>query len=267
MRSVSLLLSFLLFTTVSYADSSKTYPKKELQDVVNQAEEGTVFLFDLDDTLFTTKNRNMKILTEFVSGKSNCVDIESLCRHVKRNLSSRHLEWNFTNTLKNLGFSDENIKAFAPKYKTFWGPRFFGNSYLKYDELNPGAKDYVQKIFKKGATIFYLTGRNDADMRKGTEEAIRRAGLPFDHERVHLMLKPGDADDTEFKKTVFESVAKLGRLVAAYENEPDNIMAMADFEGFKGGAFFFLDTLNSGKGVTTLASRPDLIWAVDFETK
>ncbi len=101
-------------------------------------------------------------------------------------------------------------------------------------------------------------------MRAGTEDAIRKAGLPYDQDRVYLEMKPGDTDDTVFKKTVFEKVASLGNLVAAYENEPRNIMAMADYAEFKGGQFFFLDTLNSGEDVDLLASRSDLIWAFDF---
>src|SRR5690606_1011737 len=122
----------------------------------------------LDDTLFSTKNRNFKIFNEFLSDANNCVAIEALCAHLTSQMALRHVEWDAKNTLRNVGFNEEQVTSFMARFQPFWGPKFFGNAYLKNDLPISNAVKYVREVFEKGATIVYLTGRNEEKMKEGT---------------------------------------------------------------------------------------------------
>jgi len=56
---------------------------------------------------------------------------------------------------------------------------------------------------------------------------MKRDGFPVENERAIFMLKPdASMDDKEFKEAAIDKIILLGTLVASFENEPGNLVAM-----------------------------------------
>ena len=116
--------------------------------------------------------------------------------------------------------------------KQFWRERFFSHEYLKHDEPTKGAVDFVKRLYNLGAKIVYLTGRDVPLMAFGTFDQLKRHGLPIEVERTRLILKPKrHMDDVDFKSGAAKLIQDWGTVVASFENEPKNLMAMAKVFG------------------------------------
>jgi hypothetical protein len=90
------------------------------------------------------------------------------------------------------------------------------------DRLAPGAVRYVNALHDAGATIVYLTGRSERVSRR-TERTLRDVGLPLGGDRVSLMMRPESAHDVvAFKRSRLDSLARMGRVVAAFDDDPAN---------------------------------------------
>ena len=125
----------------------------------------------------------------------------------------------------------------------FWKERFFTNEYVKEDTAVEGGSEYVNKLMNLGATIVYLTGRDDS-MREGTIESLMKAGFPYDEISSILITKERfDTPDIDYKKAAFKEIETLGEVVAFFENEPKNLNAMVKY--FTNAVAVFLDIKHS----------------------
>lgn len=181
-----------------------------------------VAVFDLDDTLFATAPRTFHILLDWLDspeGKAYAASREKL-EHME-------LGYDLDPTLVAIGIPQAGMKS-AEKW---WVKRFFSSDYLKYDTPNPGAVPFTNKIFKDGATVVYLTGRNK-EMRPGTEEALKHYGFPWSPKDGRTMLVTKTVfrqKDDEFKFAAVQDVEKkVGPVELAVDNEPRNVNAMHD---------------------------------------
>lgn len=195
-----------------------------------------VVVFDLDDTLFSTKNRHLRILKEFAGSRGNGA-------RALADVPPSALRYSIAETARAAGVTDE---ALLKDLQAFWSERFFADAYLGADAPVPGAPAFVLSVLEAGGVVVYLTGR-DETMREGTLRALERSGFPApDGEAVRLMLKPRfDAQDLAFKREAFETVAALGAVAAGFENEPSYLNAM--IERFPRMAAVLLETQHSGK--------------------
>jgi len=175
-----------------------------------------VAVYDLDSTLFCTGPRNLAIARAF-----------SEFRHQLRpfvdRLESHRMGWNVMADLQELGFSDE---AVLTELRHFWRATFFTDHFVKMDSVYPGTVELVKAVREAGCMTYYLTGRDDPGMRRGTLEALAYAGFPVPGDpggEVVLHLKPTwEEEDLAFKTKVFEELRRLGEVVLAFENEPAN---------------------------------------------
>jgi hypothetical protein len=111
--------------------------------------------------------------------------------------------------------------------KQFWGKRFFSNEYLPFDRPYAGAPEFVQKLHSLGVQIIYLTGRDDSRMRAGTELNFIRDGFPWGSPSTYLWTKPVyNTPDLAHKRAAAERAKDLGTVVASFENEPANLVAL-----------------------------------------
>jgi hypothetical protein len=105
--------------------------------------------------------------------------------------------------------------------------------------------------------VVYLTARPEL-MRPGTEEVLRRFGFPLPGGGVALWMKPDDPSigDDDFKRSAHARLASLGRLVAAFDNEPGHVN---DFrQTFPEAEIVLVATGHSGR-VSTLAPRVSVV--------
>lgn len=200
----------------------------------------SVVVFDLDDTLFSTAQRHLRILREYARERG----VAGLA-----SLEARHLRYSIVDTAKANGFSDEPL---LKDLRGYWFKRFFANEYLAADEPLPGAADYCRELARRGARVVYMTGR-DESMRAGTERALGEHRFPTEPALTQLVLKPRfDTPDLEFKSQALGGLRAHGHVAGAFENEPLHVNMFRD--AFPEALVFLLETKHSGKPVEAHAS-------------
>jgi hypothetical protein len=203
---------------------------------VKAASRRPVAIFDLDSTLISTQRRNHVIVSEFATRE----DVSPVLRHAAGRLRVDDMGWNPMEDLRRLGVSDEQELR---RLRGFWIHRFFSDDYLRHDDALPGATQFVTDVHTAGGFVVYLTGRPEGLMGRGTRLSLAALGFPMG-ERTQLYLKPTPEEmDHEFKRRVCEEIARLGEVVAAFENEPGNANIFA--EAFPEAEIVLLETMCS----------------------
>src|SRR5262245_12320052 len=195
-----------------------------LAEILERAQRtpGAVGVFDLDSTLFSTQHRNHSILKEFVAMVGAPDDLAK----VVETLSPGDMGWNVIDDIRRRGFSHKETLS---RLRSFWLERFFRDEYLRHDQPLPGAVRFVTDLFGAGARIFYLTGRDEPGMGRGTRLSLETHGFPLADDRVILRLKPRFQDeDYAFKQGVIQEIRGLGEVVGVFENEPANANMFAE---------------------------------------
>ncbi len=196
----------------------------------------TIAIFDLDGTLFDNRTRTMFILRE-ISEKFDA-KCPSLSSAFTRFQDLSVIDYSLDVTLRRLRVTSP---AEVRLIKQEWARRFFSDEYQKYDMPLPGAKAYVDKVHRAGATVIYLTGRDVGRMLVGTTEVLRLYGFPVGVAGTMTIVKKESGQDDElFKKEVSGYIARLGEVVAVFENEPANSNILQ--ARFPGAASFFVET-------------------------
>lgn len=213
-----------------------------LEETAAAAKGGTaIVVFDLDDTLFSTADRHLRILAEFaaiIEGQ------DARSAGVLRGIAREKLRYSIADTAKDHGLEEK----LAKDLRDFWFARFFKNPYLLEDSIVAGGPEYAAEVIARGGQAFYMTGR-DEGMREGTEASLLRHRFPEpDGKGATLVLKPRfDTPDFAFKNEALHKLAELGTVVGSFENEPAHVNMFV--ERFPKGRHFLLETKHSGKPV------------------
>jgi len=203
-----------------------------------------VVLLDLDSTLYEVGPRTHQILQEWL-GSPDSQEFPRVKKELTR-LEQEHVGYSLRDTFSALGVSapEGELQQALLVIKKFWQERFFSNDYLKYDRAYPGAAEFVQEVHGMGAFVVYLTGRDEPGMGSGTRDMLKRDGFPWETERTHLLLKPAyGLSDLEHKVNAAVFIRKAGELVASFENEPANLVAI--YEQFPDAMHVFVETVSS----------------------
>jgi hypothetical protein len=170
----------------------------------------TLAVFDLDSTIFNVSPRTQRIFNEFLAQ-------EDIRTKYPKEVEFLHglvilpQDWGIKQAIVRSGL--KSTDDFYMKIRDFWRKNFFSSSYLQHDRPYAGAIEYVQALASKGIEIYYLTGRDEQNMRLGTVASLAQWGLPVLNEHTHLIMKPvkGSAEDEDFKEM------KLRQLMQKYE--------------------------------------------------
>lgn len=213
-----------------------------------------VLVFDLDSTVFDNRPRQAHIVREYGQRHGHPALLRCQAHHFESG-------WDLTGGVLKLGVSPGDAHAMEQDLKRFWGARFFTSEYCKDDVEVLGAPRFLAACVATGAQVAYVTGRYEK-MREGTVEALARCGLPLPGGRVSLMMKPALRDgDDEYKRTAHGALEKLGRVLAAFDNEP--IHANDYARRFPEALVVHLATDDSGREQTLLErieSIPHFAW-------
>jgi hypothetical protein len=201
-----------------------------------------VVVFDLDGTLMDNRPRSCAILHEIALLQ----------------VQPGELVYHFRESLRRLGVTRPDL---ADEAFGIWKQRFFSDEPLRHDVPVPGASAFARACYEAGATLVYLTGRDLPLMGIGTFASLRDLRFPIGVPGTELVLKPDAAmPDTEFKRYEAPKLARVGKVVATFDNEPENCNIF--HAAFPDAASVFLDTQH-------LAGAPALDPAVriiaDFE--
>lgn len=190
---------------------------RQILDAIEQHRaERPVVLFDLDGTLYDNRPRTLRILHAFAAQlpPEHASDAQKI-----RSLTASDLRYRLEDTLGPMGVSPSVIEA----ARNVWRVKFFTDAACSDDVPVPGAVPFVRTCWNLGATVVYLTGRDIPGMLLGTSRTLRDDGFPIAIPRVELVMKPTfDEGDVAFKERLLGPLSELGRVVAAFDNEPAN---------------------------------------------
>lgn len=188
-----------------------------LRDILGRARASApdaVLAFDLDSTLFDNRPRQARIVREF----GRHAGIAALTHCAVGHWTSG---WDMKAAMRNCGMDAAHVERVYAEAKKFWQERFFTSDYCIDDVAIEGAAEFTHAVKQTGAILAYVTGRHEA-MRAGSVEAMRKCGLVTpDGERVVLLMKPTlEESDDAYKRVAHAQLAQLGRVIAAFDNEP-----------------------------------------------
>jgi hypothetical protein len=181
-----------------------------------------VVVLDLDGTLLDNRPRTLAIFQELADAWGGT---EPQIAARLRAASASELAYHVSDSLGRLGITREDLvkRAFE-----FWRERFFADAHLRHDVEVPGASAFARACYDRGATLVYLTGRDLPLMGVGTFKSLRDRGFPIGVAGTELVLKPrADMPDAEFKAYEAPKLARVGGVVAAFDNEPENCNVFA----------------------------------------
>jgi len=193
-----------------------------------------VIVFDLDGTLLDNRPRTSQILRE-LSREWQTKHPEESAALAK--IEPSQLEYLVSDSLAGLGFSQDRIADAV----AFWKAHFFADDHIRFDEPLPGAVEYTRACYESGAIIAYFTGRDLPQMSVGSWKSLRDLGFPIGVPGAELVLKPQfEMPDAEFKREYGPRLARLGEVVAVFDNEPGNCNVI--LEQFGAADCVFVDT-------------------------
>jgi hypothetical protein len=176
-----------------------------------------VVVFDLDGTLFDNRPRTCMILKELAETWRQRYPGEAARLAAAR---PDELAYLLTDTLERLGVTATDAVGEA---QTFWRDRFFADDHLRYDVPLAGAVEFATSCYEAGAILVYLTGRDLPLMGIGSFRSLRDQGFPIGVPGTELVLKPDAAmADEAFKRLEAPKLARVGKIVASFDNEPAN---------------------------------------------
>ncbi len=206
----------------TYARLSQAEQKALLDDVVERCRvdgkaRAPVVVFDLDGTLMDNRPRTAVILRELGElWRDRHPEVAQTLASAK----SEHLAYLLTDTLSRLGVTKTELVREA---EIFWRERFFTDSYLAHDVEVPGASAFARACYEAGGILVYFTGRDLPLMGIGSFASLRDLGFPIGLPGTELVLKPDAAmPDEAFKRMQGPALARVGKVVAIFDNEPGN---------------------------------------------
>lgn len=215
-----------------------------------------VVVFDLDGTLMDNRPRTAIILQELAEElKAEAHSAAEVLAATK----AETLAYLLTESLQRLGLEHPELLNRA---ETFWKQRFFSDGYLKHDTAIAGAVAFAQACYEAGATLVYFTGRDLPLMSLGSFQSLRDLGFPIGVIGTELVCKPdAKIPDEAFKRSEGPKIARIGEVIAAFDNEPGNCNAFLEMS--PNADVVFVDTqhlpgappLKSGVHVV-----PDFVW-------
>lgn len=214
-----------------------------------------IVVFDLDATLYDNRMRTFRILRLWARRPEQA---QSAVAKQVLSLKLDQMEYLYTDSLAKVGVTDA---ASLESIGNFWKARFFSD-WAVHDEPMPGGLAYVHTLREKGAFIVYLTGRSTERMLQATADSLHTTGYPIGLDRTQLIMKPNkDTDDTEFKQTVMKNLAKMGEVVALFDNEPGNVNVFKT--AFPDAQVVFLRTAFNPKNAEIVIA-PGIPTIIDF---
>ncbi len=176
-----------------------------------------VIVFDLDGTIMDNRPRVVAILHELadVWRSRHPREADALLA-----AGIDDVVYGIVETMRALGVTEPMLHEEGFR---FWRERFFYDPHIRHDIETAGARAYARACYDAGATLVYLTGRDLPNMALGSFASLRDLGFPIGVVGTELVTKPDfETPDSVFKREVAPALARLGEVVAVFDNEPAN---------------------------------------------
>jgi hypothetical protein len=174
-------------------------------------------VFDLDGTLMDNRPRTCAILRELAETLRTR---EPAIAERLATAKPEQLAYLLSDSLERLGVHKTDLVA---EVQAFWRERFFADHHLQFDVEVAGAVAFARACYEAGGVLVYLTGRDLPLMGIGSFKSLRDLGFPIGVPGTELVLKPdASMPDEAFKREMAPKLGRVGRVVAAFDNEPAN---------------------------------------------
>lgn len=180
-----------------------------------------IVVFNIDGTIFDNRPRSQAILRDFIAyGGDSYAEIADSVYALRQDSINYYVVDSFRSAgIANLFFMESALK--------YWSDHFFSNRYVVYDLPINGSVAFINEMHDAGALIVYLSGRGRTTMLEGTIQSLNMAGFPVASSRTLLVMKPSPRENNlTYKAREYQSIARLGKVVAAFENDPRAAVAM-----------------------------------------
>lgn len=183
----------------------------------------SVVVFDLDGTLMDNRPRTAAILRELAAELRREAHSAAEALEAAR---AEELAYRLGDSLARLGVEHPEL---IERAEAFWRKRFFTDDYLKHDIAIDGAVEFARACYDAGAILVYFTGRDLPFMGIGSFQSLRDLGFPIGVVGTELVCKPdAKIPDEDFKRAEGPKLRRVGRVVAAFDNEPGNCNAFLE---------------------------------------
>ncbi|MCY4321364.1 MAG: hypothetical protein OXC37_03030 [Bdellovibrionaceae bacterium] len=192
--------------------------KTKFKDLIKIAkEQKSLFVFDIDSTLFCMKYRTQALIESCLQESSFCQKFEKYLKKLK-DIQVTETDWSIPEIMSRYGFhpEEEVVKTIS---KT-WKKGFFSNDYLHLDRPYNNCVNFVQSISKFQAQIYYLTARNYKTMYEGTIQSLNKWEFPLKKESYLIMKTVTEQDDSEYKTQHLKKLNENFDIILFFENEP-----------------------------------------------
>lgn len=216
----------------------------------------TAVFFDLDSTLFDVHPRTEAILSQLLTDHEFKQKYGDLVEQLKR-VRIEKTDWGIRDAM--LRHKIQGPTEFFTDIKNFWRYHFFHDRLLVHDPVYPGSDKFVQAVAHAGAHVYYLTGRDQLRMKKGTIESLKRWSFP-NIDEAHLYMKPSTSEEDEnFKAEVLKRKSTEYGKIYFFENEPVIISKVREENILV--EIIFVDTIHS----QVQTSPTDLVSISEFK--
>ncbi len=195
--------------------STKNF-KKAIQ-FAKQKQGASLFVFDMDSTLFCMKYRTQAIIRDCLKDPLFC---KNFPKHLEliRQIEVHSWDWSVQEILARYGFTEEEPLVLS--IEKIWRKNFFTNDYLHLDQPYKGSVQFVQHIVQLGAKVCYLTARNRKNMFEGTLQSLKQWSFPMEEEEQLIIKEDPHLKDSEYKAMHLKKMAQVFDSVLFFENEP-----------------------------------------------
>jgi hypothetical protein len=240
-----------VFKRLPYAEQQALMSRIVARCKATPGQPSPVVVFDLDGTLMDNRPRTLAILQELAHElRAEAHTHAEIIAAAK----AENLAYLLTDTLQQLGLEHPEL---AERAESYWKARFFADDYLKHDIAIEGSVEFARACYEAGACLVYFTGRDLPLMGLGSFQSLRDLGYPIGVVGTELVCKPdAKIPDELFKRNEGPKLARVGRVVAAFDNEPGNCNAFREMN--PDAEVVFVDTQHL-PGAPALDSRVHVV--------
>lgn len=192
-------------------------------------------VFDLDDTLFVSQNRTLKILKSLTPPEGT--EFPEVWDHVMslfKKLKPEQIDYKIEDVLRALGIeaamAHENFEGQRAHQEVVdhvtkaWFKEFF--SIYQFDSIRPGAAGLIKWCESQGIAVFYISARLESK-RQATVQQLRNHFLPHAKSRVILRDPAHKEKIGIFKARAVKQVSNQYEVVGVFEDNYENLSTMS----------------------------------------
>ncbi|MDE0092141.1 MAG: hypothetical protein OXN83_02510, partial [Oligoflexia bacterium] len=151
---------------------------KKIIEIAQKKKEKSLFVFDIDSTLFCMKYRTQALIESCLANAVFCKKFKVYLNKIKK-IQVTETDWSIPEIMTRYGFHPEE-EVVTSIYKV-WKKGFFSNDYLYLDRPYKDCVSFIQHISQLRAQVYYLTARNQKTMYEGTVQSLNHWNFPLKH--------------------------------------------------------------------------------------